>query len=163
GIRRRQRRGRLYRSQGQLARLSRSLPPAWQTGGRGRYALRGDRGAGLQRRGRRLAGAQPHLCRDGRERHNRGAVRAPRGAVAAASSSAFCSAKPEFAPDAYRVGYSPMVTPTTVYDYHPESGALEVLKVQEIPSGYDSSQYATERLMMAARDGAKVPVSIVYK
>ncbi len=56
-----------------------------------------------------------------------------------------------------------MVTPTTVYDYHPESGALEVLKVQEIPSGYDASQYATERLMIEARDGAKVPVSIVYK
>jgi oligopeptidase B len=56
-----------------------------------------------------------------------------------------------------------MVTPTTVYDYHPESGELEVLKVQEIPSGYDASQYATERLMIEARDGTKVPVSIVYK
>ncbi|MFL6725809.1 MAG: S9 family peptidase [Sphingomicrobium sp.] len=82
---------------------------------------------------------------------------------AEASYSAFFIGNPEFAPDAYRVGYSSMVTPTTVYDYHPESGALEVLKVQEIPSGYDSSQYATERLMMEARDGAKVPVSIVYK
>ena len=56
-----------------------------------------------------------------------------------------------------------MVTPTTVYDYHPESGQLEVLKVQEIPSGYDASQYATERLMIEARDGAKVPVSVVYR
>ena len=56
-----------------------------------------------------------------------------------------------------------MVTPTTVYDYHPETGALEVLKVQEIPSGYDGSQYATERLMVDARDGVKVPVSVVYR
>ena len=56
-----------------------------------------------------------------------------------------------------------MVTPTTTYDYHPESGELEVRKVQEIPSGYDASQYATERLMVDARDGAKVPVSVVYK
>ena len=55
-----------------------------------------------------------------------------------------------------------MVTPTTTYDYHPESGALDVLKVQEIPSGYDASKYATERLMMPARDGTQVPVSIVY-
>jgi len=80
-----------------------------------------------------------------------------------ATYSAFFIGNPEFAPAAYRVGYSSMVTPTTIYDYHPETDALEVLKVQEIPSGYDASQYATERLMVDARDGVKVPVSIVYK
>ena len=80
-----------------------------------------------------------------------------------ASYSAFFMGNPEFAPDAYRLGYSSMVTPTTVYDYHPANGRLEVLKVQEIPSGYDRSQYATERLMVDARDGVKVPVSIVYR
>ena len=80
-----------------------------------------------------------------------------------ASYTAFFAGNPEYAPDAYRLGYSSMVTPTTTYDYHPASGALEVLKVQEIPSGYDPSQYATERLMIDARDGAKVPVSVVYK
>src|SRR6476661_4449408 len=80
---------------------------------------------------------------------------------AEASYSAFFMGNPEFAPDAYRVGYSSMVTPTTTYDYHPESGTLEVLKVQEIPSGYDASKYVTERRMIEARDGTKVPVSIV--
>jgi oligopeptidase B len=78
-----------------------------------------------------------------------------------ASYSAFFMGNPEFAPEAYRVGYSSMVTPTTTYDYHPATGALEVLKVQEIPSGYDASKYVTERLMIEARDGVKVPVSIV--
>jgi oligopeptidase B len=82
---------------------------------------------------------------------------------AEASYSAFFMGNPEFAPDSYRLGYSSMVTPMTTYDYHPESGELEVRKVQEIPSGYDASQYATERLMVHARDGAKVPVSVVYK
>lgn len=80
-----------------------------------------------------------------------------------ASYSASFMGNPEFAPDAYRVGYSSMVTPTTVYDYHPSSDQLEVLKVQEIPSGYDASAYGTERLMINARDGVKVPVSIVYR
>ena len=79
-----------------------------------------------------------------------------------ASYSAFFMGNPEFAPAAYRLGYSSMVTPTTVYDYHPASGQLEVLKVQEVPSGYDGSRYATERLVIDARDGAKVPVSVVY-
>ena len=82
---------------------------------------------------------------------------------AEASYSAFFLGNPEFAPDAYRIGYSSMVTPTTVYDYHPLSDTLEVLKVQEIPSGYDGSQYATERLLIDARDGVKVPVSVVYR
>ena len=82
---------------------------------------------------------------------------------AEASYSAMFHGNPEYAPESYRLGYSSMVTPLTVYDYHPAKGALEVRKVQEIPSGYDASQYATERLMVDARDGAKVPVSVVYR
>jgi len=82
---------------------------------------------------------------------------------AEASYSAGFGGNPEFAPDAYRIGYSSMVTPGTVYDYHPATGALEVLKVQEIPSGYDASLYETERLMVPARDGKMVPVSVVYR
>jgi oligopeptidase B len=79
-----------------------------------------------------------------------------------ASYTASFGSNPEFAPGAYRVGYSSMVTPQTVYDYHPRDDRLETLKVQEVPSGYDPSRYATERLTITARDGAKVPVSIVY-
>jgi oligopeptidase B len=82
---------------------------------------------------------------------------------AEASYSAGFAGNPDFAPDAYRIGYSSMVTPGTVYDYHPETGTLETLKVQEIPSGYDALLYETERLMAPARDGKKVPVSIVYR
>ncbi|MEA3041222.1 MAG: oligopeptidase, partial [Sphingomonadales bacterium] len=80
-----------------------------------------------------------------------------------ASYTAGLGATPEFAPAAYRLGYSSMVTPGTVYDYHPGEDRLEVLKVQEIPSGYDPSHYETERLMVPARDGKAVPVSVVYK
>jgi len=79
-----------------------------------------------------------------------------------ASYSAGASINPEFDPRAYRLTYSSMVTPLTVYDCDPESLALTTLKVQEVPSGYDPSKYATERLTITARDGAQVPVSIVY-
>jgi oligopeptidase B len=81
---------------------------------------------------------------------------------AEAAYSAGFSGNPEYAPAAYRLHYSSMVTPATVYDYHPGEDRLEVLKVQEIPSGYDSSRYETERLMVPARDGKSVPVSVVY-
>ncbi|QIK78989.1 S9 family peptidase [Sphingomonas piscis] len=82
---------------------------------------------------------------------------------AEASYSAAFGGNPEFTPATYRLGYSSMVTPGTVYDYDPASGELEVLKVQEIPSGYDASQYETDRLLVPARDGKQVPVSVVYK
>jgi oligopeptidase B len=91
---------------------------------------------------------------DGREEHI---------PFAEAAYSATFARNPEFAPAAYRVNYSSMTTPGTVYDYHPADRRLEVLKVQEIPSGYDPSDYVSERLMLPARDGSRVPVSIVYR
>ncbi|QIG78961.1 S9 family peptidase [Stakelama tenebrarum] len=69
---------------------------------------------------------------------------------------------PEYAIQTLRLGYESMVTPGTVFDYHIAEDRLETLKVQEIPSGYDASKYATERLKITARDGTEVPVSIVY-
>jgi len=70
---------------------------------------------------------------------------------------------PEFAPAAYRLVYSSLVTPPTVYDYHPAENRLETMKVQAIPSGYDPGQYVSERLFVPARDGRQTPVSIVYR
>jgi oligopeptidase B len=80
-----------------------------------------------------------------------------------ASYTVGLGANPEYAPTAYRLSYSSMVTPPTVYDYHPAEDRLESRKVQRIPSGYDASQYVTERLMLATRDGRQVPVSLVYR
>ena len=70
---------------------------------------------------------------------------------------------PEYAPEAYRLAYASMVTPPTVYDYHSDENRLETRKVQQIPSGYDPSQYVTERITVPTRDGRQLPVSIVYK
>jgi oligopeptidase B len=80
-----------------------------------------------------------------------------------ASYNASFTGNPEFAPDSYRLAYSSMVTPATVYDYHPTEKQLETRKVQEIPSGYDAGQYVTERVTITARDGAKVPVSVLRR
>ena len=79
-----------------------------------------------------------------------------------ASYSASLDDNPEYDVTKLRIGYESMVTPDTIYDYHLATGELEVLKVQEIPSGYDATRYATERLMIPARDGTQIPVSIVY-
>lgn len=79
-----------------------------------------------------------------------------------ASYSASLDDNPEYDVTKLRIGYESMVTPDTIYDYHLADERWELLKVQEIPSGYDASRYATERLMIAARDGTQVPVSVVY-
>ena len=70
---------------------------------------------------------------------------------------------PEFQTDTLRLGYSSMVTPDTVFDYHLDTEELEVRKVQQIPSGYEASAYVTERILANARDGVQVPVSLVRR
>jgi oligopeptidase B len=80
-----------------------------------------------------------------------------------ASYSAGLSNNPEWHMETLRLSYESMVSPSTVYDYDVAARRLETLKVQEIPSGYDASLYATERLEIAARDGTPIPVSVVYR
>ena len=87
---------------------------------------------------------------------------AKRIAFPEASYSASLDDNPEYDVTKLRIGYESMVTPDTIYDYHLAEDRLEVLKIQEIPSGYDASLYASERLMIPARDGTDIPVSIVY-
>ena len=70
---------------------------------------------------------------------------------------------PEYDITKLRIDYESMVTPATVYDYHLAEKRLETLKVQTIPSGYDASLYQTERVMITARDGTLVPVSVLTK
>jgi oligopeptidase B len=56
-----------------------------------------------------------------------------------------------------------MLTPSSTYDYNMDSGQLTLMKQQEVVGGYDQSNYESERLYAIARDGEKVPISIVYK
>jgi oligopeptidase B len=79
------------------------------------------------------------------------------------SFSAALADNPEWAVERLRLSYESMVTPPTVYDYHVAERRLEVLKVREIPSGYNAADYVTQRLEITARDGAMVPVSVVMR
>lgn len=77
--------------------------------------------------------------------------------------SLFPQGNPNFGASTIRFTYQSLVTPSSVFDYDMGSRQRKVLKEQEIPSGYDRSQYVSERLFATAPDGAKVPVAIVYK
>jgi oligopeptidase B len=61
-----------------------------------------------------------------------------------------------------RYTYSSLTTPDSVYQVDMRSGRRELLKQDEVP-GYRSDAYVTERLWATARDGVRVPVSIVYR
>jgi oligopeptidase B len=73
------------------------------------------------------------------------------------------AANPEFETNLLRFNYSSLITPDSVIDFHMDSGEWELKKQQEIPSGYDPSQYVSERLNATASDGTQVPISVVYK
>src|SRR5690606_20330026 len=61
-----------------------------------------------------------------------------------------------------RLTYSSLTTPNSVYNYNLNTGALDLLKQEEIVGGYSSEDYVSEKLFVSARDGVKVPVSLVY-
>ena len=77
--------------------------------------------------------------------------------------SAFPAGTPDYESTNYRYNYQSFITPSSVFDYDVSSGKSTLLKQQEILGGYDPKQYTSERLWATARDGIKVPISIVYK
>ena len=80
-----------------------------------------------------------------------------------ASYTASFGNNPEYEQTVLRVSYESMISPASTYDFHVAERRLELLKVQEIPSGYDRELYATERLEIPARDGTAIPVSVMYR
>lgn len=65
--------------------------------------------------------------------------------------------------DDIRIDYSSLARPNTVYQYDFSDERLDVLKVQEIPSGFEPAEYTVKRIFAKSEDGALVPVSILYK
>jgi len=64
--------------------------------------------------------------------------------------------------DWLRYGYTSLTTPATTYELNVASGERRLLKQQPV-LGYDPDRYVTERVWATARDGARVPVSLVYR
>jgi oligopeptidase B len=73
------------------------------------------------------------------------------------------SSNPEYATPRLRFFYTSLVTPQSTIDFDMNTRSWQVMKVQEIPSGYDAGQYNSERLFAPAPDGAQVPISLVYR
>jgi oligopeptidase B len=69
----------------------------------------------------------------------------------------------EFDTDKYRYSYQSPITPNSTFDYDVKKQTSTLLKQQEVPGGYDKTRYAVERLFVPAKDGAEIPVTVVYR
>jgi oligopeptidase B len=65
--------------------------------------------------------------------------------------------------DWLRYSYSSLATPTTTYELNVTSGERRLLKQEPVLGGFDKANYSVERLWAPARDGARIPVSLVYR
>lgn len=70
---------------------------------------------------------------------------------------------PEFDTDTLRISYTSMTTPSSTYDFNMDSKELNLLKQQEVIGDFNADNYQSEKVMVTARDGVKVPVSLVYR
>lgn len=62
-----------------------------------------------------------------------------------------------------RFGFGSMRTPDSVFDYNMRTREKTLLKQQPVLGEFDADNYVTERLFAKARDGARIPISIVYR
>ncbi|HMP13684.1 MAG TPA: S9 family peptidase [Saprospiraceae bacterium] len=76
---------------------------------------------------------------------------------------AYTSTNPEFDTEVLRLSYQSMTTPASTFDYNMRTKEFQLLKQQDVLGGFDANNYQSERVYVSARDGAKVPVSIVYR
>jgi oligopeptidase B len=73
------------------------------------------------------------------------------------------SAGYEFDTTRIRFTYSSLTTPAETYDYDMATRERVLRKRQEVPSGHNPADYVTRRLLAPAKDGALVPVTLLYK
>jgi oligopeptidase B len=77
--------------------------------------------------------------------------------------NASLGANPEFATSHLRFQYESFVTPRSVFDYDLKTRDRILRKQQPVLGGYDATQYVSERLHATAKDGTRVPISIVHR
>jgi oligopeptidase B len=70
---------------------------------------------------------------------------------------------PELDSETVRYEYTSLTTPNTTYDYNMRTGERVLVKREPVLGDFDPARYATEFVFAPARDGTRVPVSLVYR
>jgi len=69
----------------------------------------------------------------------------------------------EYDSQTLRFSFQSMVTPPSVYDYQLDTRERQLRKVQPVLGDFDPKRYASERVWATAKDGTRVPISLVYR
>jgi oligopeptidase B len=69
----------------------------------------------------------------------------------------------EYLTPVVRYKYQSLVTPSSVFDYDMNTRKSTLLKETEVPGGFNKANYKSERVFATAKDGTKIPLSIVYR
>ncbi len=69
----------------------------------------------------------------------------------------------EFTATTYRYVYESLTTPESIYDFDMSTNEHDLIKEKAVLGGFDRDNYESQRIFVSARDGAQVPVSLVYK
>ena len=72
-------------------------------------------------------------------------------------------ANAEFETPTLRYVYDSFITPPSVYDYDMDSRQATLLKRTAVLGGYEPGRYASERLYGIAKDGTRIPMSVVCR
>lgn len=78
--------------------------------------------------------------------------------------TAYLGSNPDFDSPVLRYSYTSLTEPSSVIDYNFKSKQSEIKKEQEVLGNkFNKKNYISERIWATARDGVKIPMSIVYK
>ena len=77
--------------------------------------------------------------------------------------SMYLDSNPEMDTTRLRYSYTSLTTPTTIYEYDMATGERALLKREPVEGPFDPTQYTSEFLWAPARDGERIPISVVYK
>ena len=77
---------------------------------------------------------------------------------------AYTTTNVDFDTDILRYGYQSLATPASVIDFNMKTKEKIVLKEHEVLGGkFDKNNYKEERIWATAKDGTKVPISMIYR
>ncbi|AND64770.1 oligopeptidase B [Flavobacterium covae] len=78
--------------------------------------------------------------------------------------TAYTSTNVDFDTEILRYGYQSLKTPSSIIDFNMRTQEKEIKKEQEVLGGaFVKDNYEENRVWATARDGVKVPISLVYK
>ena len=78
--------------------------------------------------------------------------------------TAYTTTNVDFDTDILRYSYQSMTTPSSVIDFNMKTIIKEIKKEQQVLGGkFDKNNYTEERIWATAKDGTKIPISMVYR